>query len=393
MSSWTTVRRPARRRPRAAPAAGPRPARDLRVGGGTGLDQHHPTLGRPSRRLPATPEPTAGSTSSSSRRRVRMPSTSSSGRCRRALRAASRSRRGRPGRLLLQPDVGAPVPGHELGPGVEGRLPVELALADPDQAAGLRAGLGQLAPRRRAGPAGRPGSRPPRRCRSWSAAPSARAGRRAPRTTPSASGLDGEAGVVDRARADARSGSARRGGAAGAPLLTSSAIANISSCSPSWVTALTSKTRQPRASRSGRTMSARSRPSGTSILFSDDQPGPVARGRRTRPARPRWRRCRRPGPARSPGVARVDHVDQHRAALDVPQELQAQALAGGRARDQAGHVGDGEGVVAGLHHAEVGHQGGERVVGDLRPGRGDAPRSATTCRPTGSRPGRRRRRS
>ena len=29
-----------------------------------------------------------------------------------------------------------------------------------------------------------------------------------------------------------------------------------------------------------------------------------------------------------------------------------------------------ERVAAGLHHAQVGHQGGERVVGDLRPGRG-----------------------
>ena len=46
---------------------------------------------------------------------------------------------------------------------------------------------------------------------------------------------------------------------------------------------------------------------------------------------------------------------------------QAPAQAG--ARDQARHVGHDELDVAGLDHAEVRDQGGERVVGDLRPGR------------------------
>ena len=38
----------------------------------------------------------------------------------------------------------------------------------------------------------------------------------------------------------------------------------------------------------------------------------------------------------------VEDVHEHRAALDVAQELQAQALALAGARDQARHVGDGE---------------------------------------------------
>ena len=44
----------------------------------------------------------------------------------------------------------------------------------------------------------------------------------------------------------------------------------------------------------------------------------------------------------------VDHVHQHRAALDVAQELQPEPAALGRARDQPGHVGDGEDLVARL---------------------------------------------
>jgi hypothetical protein len=75
----------------------------------------------------------------------------------------------------------------------------------------------------------------------------------------------------------------------------------------------------------------------------------------------------------------VDHVHQHGAALDVAEELQAQAPAGRGARDEAGDVGHGERDVAGADHTQVGHQRGERVVGDLRPGcrhRGDQRRLA-----------------
>ncbi len=65
----------------------------------------------------------------------------------------------------------------------------------------------------------------------------------------------------------------------------------------------------------------------------------------------------------------VDDVHEHRAALDVAQELQAQPLALAGAGDQPGDVGHGEPHVTGLHDAEVGHEGGERVVGDLGAGR------------------------
>ncbi|CAH0327828.1 hypothetical protein SRABI128_06503 [Microbacterium sp. Bi128] len=73
------------------------------------------------------------------------------------------------------------------------------------------------------------------------------------------------------------------------------------------------------------------------------------------------------------GVERraVQDVDECRAALDVTEELQAQALALARAFDESGHVGDREADVAGLHDAEVRVQRRERVVGDLGPRGGD----------------------
>ena len=51
----------------------------------------------------------------------------------------------------------------------------------------------------------------------------------------------------------------------------------------------------------------------------------------------------------------------------MAQEVEAQALAQGCPLDQAGHIGDGEDHIARQHHAQVGHQGGERVVGHLGP--------------------------
>ena len=65
--------------------------------------------------------------------------------------------------------------------------------------------------------------------------------------------------------------------------------------------------------------------------------------------------------------AAVQHVHQGGAALDVAQEVVAQALALAGALDQAGDVGDGEADFAGLDHAEVRDEGGEGVVGDLGP--------------------------
>ena len=156
--------------------------------------------------------------------------------------------------------------------------------------------------------------------------------------------------------------------------------AKINGRKPSRVTADTSNTGQPRSAISSRTKSASSRASGTSILLST-----TARGRSARSpsvespcsvgvyAASSASSASMSEIGSRPGSMRgaVDDVHQHRAALDVPQEIQAQAAALGRAGDQPGHVGDGEGVLPRRHHTEVGHQRGERVVGDLRLGRRD----------------------
>ncbi len=65
----------------------------------------------------------------------------------------------------------------------------------------------------------------------------------------------------------------------------------------------------------------------------------------------------------------VDDVHQHRAALDVAQEVEPQAAALRRAGDQPGHVGDGEDLLPRRDDAELRHERGERVVSDLRAGR------------------------
>ena len=73
-------------------------------------------------------------------------------------------------------------------------------------------------------------------------------------------------------------------------------------------------------------------------------------------------------------VAQVDDVHDGGAALDVAQEVVAETAALAGALDQTGDVRHGERGVTGLHHAQVGHQRGERVVRDLGPGarqRGD----------------------
>ena len=65
----------------------------------------------------------------------------------------------------------------------------------------------------------------------------------------------------------------------------------------------------------------------------------------------------------------VDDVQQQARAREVAQELVAQPGAFGRALDQSGNVGDDEAPVLGhAHHAQVGVQGGEGIVGDLRAG-------------------------
>src|SRR5690606_7321365 len=62
----------------------------------------------------------------------------------------------------------------------------------------------------------------------------------------------------------------------------------------------------------------------------------------------------------------VEHVHERGAALDVAQELKSQPLALAGTLDEAGHVGDRVAALAGLHDAEVGMQGRERVIRDLR---------------------------
>ena len=64
---------------------------------------------------------------------------------------------------------------------------------------------------------------------------------------------------------------------------------------------------------------------------------------------------------------RVDHVQQQAGALQVAQELVAQAGALGGALDQARDVGHDEALLGrDAHDAEIRMQRGERVVGDLR---------------------------
>jgi hypothetical protein len=63
----------------------------------------------------------------------------------------------------------------------------------------------------------------------------------------------------------------------------------------------------------------------------------------------------------------IDEVDEDRAALDVAEELIAEAVAFVRAFDEAGDVSDDEGLaVVGADDAEVRDERREGVVGDLR---------------------------
>ena len=68
----------------------------------------------------------------------------------------------------------------------------------------------------------------------------------------------------------------------------------------------------------------------------------------------------------------VDEMNQHFRAFDVTQELVTQAMAVVRALDQTGDVGHDEvAVAAERHHAEIRCQRGERIIRNLRLGRGD----------------------
>ena len=67
----------------------------------------------------------------------------------------------------------------------------------------------------------------------------------------------------------------------------------------------------------------------------------------------------------------VEEHDQHPGPLHVAEELVAEPPPFRGTLDEPGDVGHDELAVSGADHAEVGHQRGERVVGDLRLGRRD----------------------
>ncbi len=101
--------------------------------------------------------------------------------------------------------------------------------------------------------------------------------------------------------------------------------------------------------QSGRTISASSRASGTSALLSTMMRVRSDSGRPPRVSSGTYARQLgldhvEVGHRVAAGLERgaVDDVHEHRAALDVPQELQPEALALAGARDEPGHVGDGE---------------------------------------------------
>ena len=64
----------------------------------------------------------------------------------------------------------------------------------------------------------------------------------------------------------------------------------------------------------------------------------------------------------------IDDVHDECRTLNVAQELVTQALALARALDETGDVGNDVRIFAGTHHAEVRHERGKRVVGDLGTG-------------------------
>src|SRR4029453_2262901 len=66
----------------------------------------------------------------------------------------------------------------------------------------------------------------------------------------------------------------------------------------------------------------------------------------------------------------VHHVQQDRTALDVPQEAEAEPLAGRGARDEPRYVGHRERLVVDAYDTEVRYERREGEAGDLRPGRG-----------------------
>ena len=65
----------------------------------------------------------------------------------------------------------------------------------------------------------------------------------------------------------------------------------------------------------------------------------------------------------------VNDMHNQSSALDMTQELMAQATPLARALDKTGDIGNDVRIFAGTHHAQVGHKRGKRIVGNLRFGR------------------------
>ena len=64
----------------------------------------------------------------------------------------------------------------------------------------------------------------------------------------------------------------------------------------------------------------------------------------------------------------IDNVHNQSSALNMAQELMAQATALARALDKTRDIGDDIGVLAGSHHTQIRHKRGDGVVGDLGTG-------------------------
>ena len=64
----------------------------------------------------------------------------------------------------------------------------------------------------------------------------------------------------------------------------------------------------------------------------------------------------------------VDDMHDQSRTLNVAQELVTQTLALARALNKAGDVGNDVRIFAGTHHAQIGHERGKRVVGNLGTG-------------------------
>ena len=64
----------------------------------------------------------------------------------------------------------------------------------------------------------------------------------------------------------------------------------------------------------------------------------------------------------------VNDMHNQSSALNVAQELMTQALTLARTLNKTRNIGDDIGVLAGTHHAQVGHKRGKRVVGNLGTG-------------------------